>query len=113
MPLLCGSLCSHCAEVIVHSINSVFDEPGVPSAHKSTLLLDFLNAFNSIDCGLMFEEVRAHIPSLAAWLESCCSGHSLLHLGSHIMHSYCEVQLGKPFGTPGFCSGPIACCGMD
>ena len=36
------------------------------SGDKWTLLLDFTNAFNSIDRSQMFEEVRSQVPALSA-----------------------------------------------
>ena len=63
-------------EAVVHVVNSVHDDSSVPSGSKCTLLLDFHNAFNCINCEAIVEEVRAHIPSLAAWME-CCYGAQL------------------------------------
>ena len=51
------------------------------------LQFDFRNAFNSIDPHFMFEEVRDHIPSMAAWTECCYGFQPLLPLGRHIINS--------------------------
>ncbi len=69
---------------------------------KWTLLLDFSNAFNSISREKMFEEVRARIPSMAAWLECCYGAQPLLHLGEHTILSRCGVQQGDPLGPLSF-----------
>ena len=66
------------------------------------LLLDFSNAFNSICRGKMFEEIRARIPSMAAWLECCYGSQTLLHLGDHTILSCCGVQQGDPLGPLAF-----------
>ena len=71
--------------------------PILPS-HKWTLLLDFSNAFNSIDRGEMFGEVRSRIPGLSAWLEFCYGSPSLLQFGAHNIDSCCGVQQGDPLG---------------
>ena len=65
-----------------------------------TLLLDFTNAFNSINRQAMFVEFHRHLPGLSAWMESCYSGQPLLHLGKDIIHS--GVQQGDPLGPLGF-----------
>lgn len=44
-------------------------------------LLDFSNTFNSIDHGSVFEEIRAHIPSMAAWVEGCFGTQPIKKLG--------------------------------
>ena len=46
----------------------------------------------------MFEEVRARIPDLAAWVESCYGAEPLLHFGEHTILSRCGVQQGDPLG---------------
>ena len=50
----------------------------------------------------MFEEVRARIPSLAAWMECCYGARSILHLGEETILSCCGVQQGDPLGPLGF-----------
>ena len=50
----------------------------------------------------MFEEVRAHTPSMAAWMECCYGSQPLLHLGDHTILSCCGVQQGDPLGPLGF-----------
>ena len=40
---------------------------------------------------MMFEEVRAHVPSTAAWMEYWYGAQPLLHLGDHTMSSCCGV----------------------
>ena len=67
-----------------------------------TLLIDFSNAFNCIDCEPMFEEVRARIPSMASWMECCYGAQPLLHFGDHTISSCCGVQQGDPLGPLGF-----------
>ena len=46
----------------------------------------------------MFEEVRTHVPGLAAWVESCYGAEPLLHFGEHTILSRCGVQQGDPLG---------------
>ena len=75
---------------------------GLPDEERSTLLLDFTNAFNSISRKSMFVEFRRHLPGLPAWMESCYSCQPLLHLGKDVIHSCCGVQQGDPLGPLGF-----------
>ena len=58
-------------------------------------------AFNLVDRKAMFQEVRARIPSMAAWIE-CCYSQPILRLGDHSILSCCGVQQGDPLGPLGF-----------
>ena len=46
----------------------------------------------------MFSEIRARIPSLSSWVESCYSSQPILHFGKHTILSRCGVQQGEPLG---------------
>ena len=81
-------------EAILHSVTRTLEDPNIQPKERWTLLLDFSNAFNSISRGRMFEEVRAHIPSIAAWMESCYGAQPILHLGEHTILSQGGVQHG-------------------
>ena len=87
-------------EAIVHAVRQAMTS--LPDNNRWTLLLDFSNAFNSIDRESMFVEFRHRIPGLSAWMEYCYSGQPLLHLGKHTIHSCCGVQQGDPLGPLGF-----------
>ena len=89
-------------EAIIHAVNSVHRDANTPPGEQWTLLLDFSNAFNSIDRHSMFVEVRARIPSLAAWMECCYGARPILHLGKESILSCCGVQQGDPLGPLGF-----------
>ena len=67
-----------------------------------TLLLDFFNAFNCVNRQMMFEEVRARIPSMSVWMECCYGAQPLLHLGDNAIMSCCGVKQGDPLGPLGF-----------
>ena len=85
-------------EAIVHAVSRTLDDPVIPPDSRCALLLDFSNAFNSIDRALMFREVRAHIPALSAWVESCYGAQPRLLFGEHVILSRCGVQQGDPLG---------------
>ncbi len=89
-------------EAIVHAVNSLLEDPNIHPGGKWTLLLDFRNAFNSVNREKMFEEVRARIPSLSAWLECCYGAQPLLHFDNHTILSCSGVQQGDPLGPLGF-----------
>ena len=80
-------------EAIVRALNSVLNDSSVPSRSKLSLLVDFSNGFNCINREMMFEEVRGHTPSMAAWMECCYGAQPLLHLVYHTILS-CGVQQG-------------------
>ena len=50
----------------------------------------------------MFGEIRARFPAMAPWMECCYGSQPLLHIGSHIIHSFCGVQQEEPLGPLGF-----------
>ena len=85
-------------EAIVHSVNTTLGDDTIPLRFKWVLQIDFCNAFNSIDRHCMFEEVRARIPSMAAWTECCYGSQPILHLGKRTIKSCCGVQQGDPLG---------------
>ena len=68
-------------ESIVHSVASLQEDPNIPLESRCSLLVDFSNAFNLVDRGCMFQEVRSRILSMAAWVESCYGSQPLLYLG--------------------------------
>ena len=86
----------------LHSLASLLNDCSIPPESRCTLLVDFSNAFNSIDRGLMFEEARARIPSMSSWLECCYGSQPVLFLGEHTILSCCGVQQGDPLGPLGF-----------
>ena len=83
-------------------MSRTLEDPNIPPLERWTLLLDFSNAFNSINRGCMFQEIRARIPSMAAWMESCYGAHPILHLGVDFILSCCGVQQGDPLNPLGF-----------
>ena len=87
-------------EAVIHATSQLMSS--IPPHQGWTLLLDFSNAFNCIDRGSMFAEIRRRIPSLSAWMESCYSSQPLLYLGSNTIHSCSGVQQGDPLGPLGF-----------
>ena len=99
-PLQLGVNVKGGCEAVIHSVSHLMSS-GQPD-QQWVLLLDFTNAFNTINRFSMFEEFRAHIPGLSAWMESCYSGQPFLHLGSQTILSCCGVQQGDPLGPLGF-----------
>ena len=82
------------SESIIHVVNLHLSS-NIPSSDKPTLLIDYANAFNSIDLSLMFSSIRQHLPSLSAWFESCYGSRTDPLLAAHI-------QQGDPLGPLGF-----------
>ena len=46
--------------------------------------------------------MRARIPSMSAWMESCYGSQPILRLGDQSILSCCGVQQGDPLGPLGF-----------
>ena len=77
-------------------------DSSIPSDSKWTLQVDFSNAFNSVDCELLFHEVRQRIPGLPAWLECCYTVQPVLYFGGRSLRSCCGVQQGDPLAPLAF-----------
>ena len=82
----------------MHAVRNIQENSLIQDSVKWTLLLDFINAFNSIDREVMLSEVRTRLPGLSAWLQYCFSSPSSLLFGVHQIESCCGVQQGDPFG---------------
>ena len=67
-------------EAILHSVMNVHKNPCIPPDQRFTLLVDFSNAFNSVDRTVMFQEVRSRILTLAPWTECSYGSRPLLLL---------------------------------
>ena len=101
-PLQVGVAVANGAEAIVHAVKSVWLNPDIPPTSKWILLVDFANAFNSVNREHMFTSIREVLPQISPWMECCYQTPSLLHLGgSHIL-SCSGVQQGDPLGPLGF-----------
>ena len=87
-------------EVIVHAVSNLLSSSSPSSCW--TLMLDFTNAFNSVNREAMFVQIRQRIPSIAAWMESCYSCQPILHFGQDYVFSCCGVQQGDPLGPLDF-----------
>ena len=87
-------------EAIIHAISSLISSEN-PTPHW-TPLFDFSNAFDNISREAMFKQIRRHVSSLSAWMESCYSSQALLCLGKDTVLSCCGVQQGDPLGPLGF-----------
>ena len=62
------------------------------------LQVDLTNAFNSIDRGIMLEEVSRRSPELTTWANFCYAQHSHLFMDGHPISSQQGVQQGDPYG---------------
>ena len=89
-------------DAIVHAVANCLEDPSIPPENRFILLVDFSNAFNSIDHSALFREVRLHTPSISAWMECCYGAQPILHLSDHTILSSSGVQQGDPLGPLGF-----------
>ena len=89
-------------EAIVDAVSNVLEDSNVPPDNCFILLVDFSNAFKSVDRSTLFREVRHRIPSIAAWMEYCYGAQPILHLADHTILCCCGVQQGDPIGPLGF-----------
>ena len=65
------------AEAIAHAVSEAV------KVHPSSWVLqaDLVNAYNSVDRGVVLEEVATHFPECFAWVKSCYGGPSWLKFG--------------------------------
>ena len=89
-------------EAIIHSVMNIHESPSIPADHRFTLLVDFSNAFNSVDRTTLFHEMRSRIPTISSWLESSYGLQPNLLLGNQTIPSCGGVQQGDPLGPLGF-----------
>ena len=101
-PLQVGVGVKHGCEAVVHATSQIMNDPSIPPDDRWVLLVDFSNAFNTIDRAAMFRETRSRIPTLAAWMECCYGNQPLLLLGHETISSCSGVQQGDPLGPLGF-----------
>ena len=85
--------------VNVHTVSHTLEDPAIPPDSRWALLVDFTNAFISIDCSHMFSEVRARISNLSAWVDSCYGAQPHLLSGDCVVLSKCGIQQGDPLGS--------------
>ena len=81
-------------EANVHAVAHLQEDASICLDELWILLLDFSNAFNRVDHGSMFRNVRDHIQPTAAWRESCYDTQHFLSFGGHTIFSCCVVHQG-------------------
>ena len=79
-------------DAVLHSVMSVLHDTNIPSNNKFTLLVDFSNAFNSINRAAMFKEVRSRLPKITSWMECSYGSQPILLLDDRPIHNCCGVQ---------------------
>ena len=97
-PLQVGVAVKVGCEAVVHAVTQVLEDRRIPPDSRCTLPMDFVNAFNSVDRGHMFHELRARLPGLSSWVECCSESQPLLHFEDHIILKRCGVLQGDPLG---------------
>ena len=85
------------AESLVHLVKLISSDPDTLLSSKNCLLVDFSNAFNSINRSALFKEVH-DMPSLSSLVEFSYGVQSHLLFGEHAILSGRGVQQGDPLG---------------
>ncbi|GJZ69890.1 putative reverse transcriptase domain-containing protein [Tanacetum coccineum] len=84
-------------EAVVHSVNRLIESKG-NEVGLSMLLVDFKNAFNLVDRGVLLEETRVRCPSISPWVEFCYARPARLYYDDSVLWSCQGVQQGDPLG---------------
>ena len=69
----------------------------------SVLQVDLVNAYNSVDRGMVLEEVARHFPECLAWAETCYGSSSWLKFGMSTIASITGLHQGDPLAGLLFC----------
>ena len=83
-------------------MSDALEDNSIHPDQKHILLMDFSNAFSSISCDLLIQEVLSHISSLYPWMGCSYGSQPFLLLGDKSISSCCGVQQGDPLGSLGF-----------
>ena len=90
-----GTRCG--AEALVHSINRNLRLYGERDDHVC-LLIDFKNAFNSVNRDSIMSEIRLICPEIATWVEYSYQSAPRLYTNTEVLFSCKGVQQGDPLG---------------
>ena len=85
------------AEAITHAVSAVLDKFG-KDINYGMLKVDFKNAFNLVNRGVMMEEVRKIFPGISKWVEFCYGCQPTLFWEGRKLSSCDGVQQGDPLG---------------
>ena len=87
------------AEAIAHAVaEAVRVHP-----NSSVLQVDLVNAYNSVDRGVVLEEVAAEFPECLAWATTCYGAPSWLKFGPSAIASVSGLHQGDPLAGLLFC----------
>ena len=78
------------------------EDPNIPPLNVGPSYLMFPTPLTASTGTALFQEIRARIPSMAAWMESCYGVQPILHLGADSILSCSGVQQRDPLGPLGF-----------
>jgi hypothetical protein len=92
---------SNGCEKIIHNLNALVDSGALQD--QVLAKIDWRNAFNTCDRIVLFNAVRAHLPSLSKFVESCYLGQPNLFYHDTILKSAKGVQQGDPLAPLLFC----------
>ncbi|GJR22592.1 hypothetical protein Tco_0971119 [Tanacetum coccineum] len=84
-------------EAVLHSVNRLIESKG-NEVGLSMLLVDFKNAFNLVDRGVLLRKTGLRLPSISPWVEFCYARPARLYYDDSVLWSCQGVQQGDPLG---------------
>ena len=96
-PLQVGVACPRGGEAAVHVVRQ-YTERHRDSPSKTLLLVDFSNAFNTVDRSKFLAACREQTPGVAAWASWCYGAPSQLVFHETVIESTAGVQQGDNLG---------------
>ena len=93
---------------MVHATLANLADSSIPEEERRTLLINFENGFNLVDCSTIISEARDHFPQLSMWVEACYGAASNPTFGEAVLQSMRGVKQGGDLGHPFLhsCSSP-------
>jgi hypothetical protein len=97
-PMQLGVRVRNGAEAILHAFNRFIRDPVRCDGDSVLALIDFSNAFNSVDRNSMLNAVLSRFPGMFGWVQYCYGVGARLYAGCETIEAFAGCQQGDPLG---------------